>query len=135
MTLFSLFVIVCVVGGGYMYARFLNKQVLPAAERDIFESIQQPIESTLPFAVSPNIPPTSEIQAIIRLVSAQIILQPGDTLQDIRIVKDVATLQSQNPTFFQDVAVDDYIFMFQKQIVLFRPSTQKVIKMEVYLAQ
>ncbi len=104
---------------------------------DIFE---MPEQENLPppapsIEVAPSVTITPEMQDILRILPSQLLIEPGDKLTNVSTVTDVALLRSQNPTFYKNAVLGDYILQFDRQTVLFRSNTLQVINVEPVSAE
>lgn len=80
--------------------------------------------------VAPSVKMTSEMQDILRILPTQLLIEPDDVLESVSVVADVALLRSQNPTFYKNTVLGDYVLQFKKQTVLFRSDMLQVINVE-----
>jgi len=84
-----------------------------------------------PIDVATTVVSTPELKEVLDVLPNILFIESGDTLQDVRIVTDVATSQAENWDFFKNVLVGDYILQFRDRSVLYRPSQEQIINMGV----
>jgi hypothetical protein len=101
-------IVAFVVLGGYIYSRQNNRIVQNIQNSpDIFDTTsQQNLPPAAPsLQVAPGVSMTPEMQDILRILPTQLLIGPGEVLQNVSTVKDVALLREQNPTFYKNAVL------------------------------
>lgn len=78
--------------------------------------------------ISSSVVLTPEIMSALTDLAQQISIWPEEVLTDVRKIEDVAVAQAEDPNFFMNTRVGDYVFGFKSVSVLYRPSTKEIIK-------
>lgn len=78
-------------------------------------------------SISSTVTITPELETELRALADIIYIDSEDMLVDVRIVSDVAAMQTQNWDLYKYASIGDYAFQFKNRSILYRPSELKII--------
>lgn len=120
-TLLALFIVAFVVFGGYVYSRQKQSHI----PEDTMTNIA--IDTATPIDIATTVIDTPELRDILRVLPTMLVIEPDDIVESVRIVSDIALLQSQNADFFKNAQEGDYVLQLKNRTVLFRPAEKKIV--------
>ena len=109
-----------------MYSR--QKQRIPL-NNDMPMIMNQAVSN--PLNVGSSVIVTPELQTVLNTLPNMLFVESDDTLNTVRVVSDVATVQSENWDLFKHAEMGDYVLQFNTRAVLYRPSIQQIINVGV----